>query len=53
MKFIGGLEAEATVKNIWVETPDLPTYSPAEVGDASVNVTVDPWVYHIGVGFDF
>ncbi|RLU01322.1 OmpW/AlkL family protein [Ketobacter sp.] len=53
VKFIGGLEAEATVKNIWVETPDLPTYSPAEVGDASVNVTVDPWVYHIGVGFDF
>ena len=53
VKFIGGLEAEATVKGIWVETPALPTYSPAEVGDASVNVTVDPWVYHIGVGFDF
>ena len=53
VKFIGGLEAEATVNDIWVETTALPTYSPAEVGDASVKVTVDPWVYHIGVGFDF
>lgn len=53
VKFIGGLEADATVTGIWVETPALPTYSPAEVGDASVTVTVDPWVYHIGVGFDF
>ncbi|AUM13411.1 OmpW/AlkL family protein [Ketobacter alkanivorans] len=53
VKFIGGLEADAKVTGIWVDTPSLPTYSPAEVGDASVSVTVDPWVYHIGVGFDF
>lgn len=53
VKFIGGLEADATVSGIYVDTPALPTYSPAEVGDASVSVTVDPWVYHIGVGFDF
>ena len=53
VKFIGGLEAEATVKGIYVETPELDLYPYVEVGDATVNVTVDPWVYHIGIGFDF
>ncbi len=53
VKFVGGLEATATVKDIWVETPGLPTYEVARVGDASMDVTVDPWVYHIGVGFNF
>ncbi|MCG8312073.1 MAG: hypothetical protein MI976_02555 [Pseudomonadales bacterium] len=53
VKFIGGLEASATVSEIWVETPGLPTYSRARVGDASIDVTVDPWVYHLGVGFYF
>lgn len=53
VKFIGGLEAAATVKDIWVEVPDLPLYDVARVGNASVDVTVDPWVYHIGIGFDF
>lgn len=53
VKFIGGLESEAKVTGIWVDTPALPTYSPAEVGNATVNVTVDPWVFHLGVGFDF
>ena len=53
VKFIGGLEAAATVTEIWVETPGLPTYSRARVGNASIDVTVDPWVYHLGIGFDF
>lgn len=53
VKFIGGLEAAAKVKDIWVEVPDLPLYDVARVGDASVDVTVDPWVFHIGIGFDF
>lgn len=53
VKFIAGLEAEAKVTNIWVETPGLPLYDVARVGDATINVTVDPWVYHLGVGFDF
>ncbi len=53
VKYIAGLEAEATVTDIWVETPDLPLYDVARVGDASIKVTVDPWVYHLGVGFDF
>lgn len=53
VKFIGGLEASAKVSGIVVETPGLPTFEVAEVGDASVDVTVDPWVYHIGVGFNF
>ncbi len=53
VKFIGGLEATATVKDIWVETPGLPTYEVARVGNAKMDVTVDPWVYHLGIGFDF
>lgn len=53
VKFIGGLEPAAEVSDIWVETPGLPTYSRARVGDASIDVTVDPWVYHLGVGFNF
>jgi outer membrane protein W len=53
LKFIGGLETTATVKDIWVETPGLPTYEVARVGNATMDVTVDPWVYHIGVGFNF
>lgn len=53
VKFIGGLEATATVTDIWVETPGLPTYEVARVGNAVVDVSVDPWVYHLGVGFDF
>lgn len=53
VKYIAGLETTATVEEIWVETPELPTYEVARVGDATVDVTVDPWVFHIGVGFDF
>jgi len=53
VKYITGLETEARVKGIWVETPDLPTFSPVEVGDATVKVSVDPWIYQLGVGFDF
>jgi len=53
VKFVGGLEATATVKDIWVETPGLPTYEIARVGNAEMDVTVDPWVYHIGIGFNF
>lgn len=53
VKFIGGLETTATVSDIWVETPGLPLYEVARVGDATMDVTVDPWVYHIGVGFNF
>ena len=53
VKFISGLDTSAKVSGIVVQTPDLPTYEVAEVGDATVDVTVDPWVYHIGVGFSF
>lgn len=53
VKFVGGLEAAAKVKGMTVETPGLPLYDVVQVGDASVDVTVDPWVYHIGIGFNF
>lgn len=53
VKFIGGLKSTATVSEMWVETPGLPTYEVARVGDATLDVTVDPWIYHIGFGFDF
>jgi outer membrane protein W len=53
VKYIAGLETTATVSDIWVTTPALPTYEVARVGDASIDVEVNPWVYHIGIGFDF
>ena len=53
VKFVGGLKTTATVKDIWVETPGLPLYQVARVGDAKMDVTVNPWVYHIGFGFNF
>lgn len=53
VKFIAGLTPKATVSDIRVETPDLPVYDAARMGNASVDVTVDPWLYHLGVGFDF
>lgn len=53
VKYIAGLETEAKVTDIWVETPGLPLYEVARVGDATIDVTIDPWVYHLGVGFDF
>lgn len=53
VKFVGGLEAAAKVTGMTVETPGLPLYDVAEVGDATLDVTVDPWVYHIGIGFNF
>lgn len=53
VKYIGGLKASAKVTGIVVETPGLPAFEEVEVGDATVDVTVDPWVYHIGVGFSF
>lgn len=53
VKFIAGLETDARVSDIRVETPDLPLYDAVRVGDASIHVAVDPWIYHIGVGFDF
>jgi outer membrane protein len=53
VKFIGGLETSATVSDIWVETPGLPLYEVARVGNARLDMTIDPWVYHIGIGFNF
>lgn len=47
------VETSATVSDIWVETPELPTYGVARVGDATLDMAVDPFIYHIGVGFDF
>ncbi len=47
------LETSATVSNIYVKTPAIGTFAEAKVGDADIDMTVDPWVYHIGVGFNF
>lgn len=47
------LKTSATVTNMYVRTPALETYEVAKVGDATIDVTADPWVYHLGVGFNF
>ena len=52
VKYIG-LKTSATVTNMYVNTPALETYEVAKVGDATIDVTADPWVYQLGVGFNF
>jgi len=53
VKYIDGLDLKAKVKGIYIAVPDLPLYSMTRVGDARVDVSVDPWIYQIGIGFRF
>jgi outer membrane protein W len=51
-KYVGGLEVTARVKDIWVETPELPIYKEAKVGDTTSRTRIDPFIAFIGVGVD-
>lgn len=51
-KYIAGLDLEAKVKNVWVRLPNLPLYGIAHVGDNSLKVTVNPFVFQLGIGVD-
>jgi outer membrane protein len=52
VKYVGGLDTTTTVRDIWVELPDLPLYGAAKVGDAVARLSVDPLVTFLGVGMD-
>ncbi len=53
VKFIGFLEVTATVKDVYVEAPEMPLFGAVKVGDASASVTVNPLVFQLGAGMDF
>jgi outer membrane protein W len=53
VKYVGGLEAKATLKDVWVSVPDLPTYGAVKVGDNVSRLKVDPIVSFMGLGIDF
>ena len=52
MKYIGGLDLTATVKDIYVRLPGLPLYDAVRVGDNVAHVSVDPLAFQLGVGMD-
>jgi len=49
-KYIGGLDLEARVTNIWVRTPQLPLYEAVKVGDNVVKLTANPIVLMLAIG---
>jgi outer membrane protein len=53
LKYIAGLDLVARVSNLWVRLPKLPLYDAARVGDNEVHVTVNPFVFSVGVGANF
>jgi outer membrane protein W len=53
IKTILGLSVEAVVHDIYVETPELPLFETAEVGDASVDIGIIPVIVTAAVGADF
>ena len=53
LKFIAGQVVRGKVKNIVVETPELPLFEMAEVGTAKMNVWVNPLIIQAAVGYDF
>lgn len=53
VKFIAGMLVRGKVKNIVIETPELPLFEKAEVGTAQMNVWVNPLIIQAAVGYDF
>lgn len=52
-KFIAFMEANATVHNIQVRTPDIPLFDTVNVGTAKMSVWVNPLVLSGAIGIDF
>ena len=52
LKFIGGLDLTARVKNVYVQLPNLPLYEAVKVGDTVSSVSVNPIVFQLGVGMN-
>ncbi|HSN30296.1 MAG TPA: OmpW family outer membrane protein [Kofleriaceae bacterium] len=53
VKFIALMEANATVHNIQVRTPDIPLFDSVDVGTAKMSVWVNPLVLSGAIGMDF
>jgi outer membrane protein W len=53
LKYIAGLDLTAHVKDVWVRLPKLPLYDTARVGDNEVHLTVNPFVFTLGIGANF
>lgn len=53
LKYVGGLDVTAKVKDIWVSLPGLPVYGAAKVGDNVVHMKIDPLITFLGLGMDF
>jgi outer membrane protein len=52
VKYIGGLDLTATVRDIYVRLPSLPLYDAVRVGDNVAHLSVDPLVFQLGVGMN-
>lgn len=52
-KFIAFMEANATVHNIQVRTPDIPLFDTVNVGTAKMSVWVNPLILSGAIGMDF
>jgi outer membrane protein W len=53
LKTIVGMSMEATVYDIYVETPELPVFDTAHVGDATVELGLLPLIVTLAAGADF
>jgi outer membrane protein W len=52
-KYIAFMQANATVHNIQVRTPDIPLFDTVDVGTAKMSVWVNPLVLSGAIGMDF
>jgi len=52
-KYIGGMDMDVSMTNLDVQIPGLPLYGTAHVGDATVHVSINPFVFQAGVGWNF
>ena len=52
VKYIGGLDVTATLKDVWVSLPGLPVYGAARVGDNVARIQVNPVIAFVGLGLD-
>ena len=53
VKAIVGMSMEATVRDIYIRTPDLPVFEMAHAGDATVDIGLTPIIVSGGVGAEF
>jgi len=52
VKYVAFMKAHATVSNLHVRTPSIPLFESAEVGQATMDMWVNPLILQLGVGVD-